>query len=307
MNKQHFVTVVIPVFNESESLRRCLHALNNQSFPGEKTEIIVVDNASVEDIETVTLSFQRVRYAYEPERGSYAARNKGVLLSRGDLVAFTDSDCIPEPRWISELVSQYDYHESCGLVAGCVKTTIREESKVSSAELYDKIFAFPQARYVKEYKFGVTANVLTSVEVFNQVGLFNSKLKSGGDYEWGWRAYQTGYSIVYAPTAIVFHPARTTFSEISTKSLRVVQGHYELKKLNVYSPTKFFLATFADLFVPFRSSLSILTYSNCIDISDKVKVVLISIRLSYLRGILRLRLQILDILKNLFFIHKENK
>lgn len=90
-----FVSVVIPVFNDAERLEMCLRALEDQTYPADRYEVILVDNGSDASMEGLAAGFAGTRVAYEDRPGSYAARNKGVSLARGEVVAFTDSDCVP--------------------------------------------------------------------------------------------------------------------------------------------------------------------------------------------------------------------
>ena len=94
------VSVVIPVCDDLRRLKICLEALENQTYPTHSYEVLVVNNNPVEDIEPDIVSFNHVRVICERRRGSYAARNKGILNARGTVLAFTDSDCIPRQDWI---------------------------------------------------------------------------------------------------------------------------------------------------------------------------------------------------------------
>ncbi|NNK32927.1 MAG: glycosyltransferase family 2 protein [Xanthomonadales bacterium] len=93
------ISIIVPVYNTSKYVDRCMTALLEQDYPRDDYEIIAVDNGSSDD------SRQRLgRYPVividEPRRGSYAARNAGVRVSSGRLLAFTDSDCAPRPDWL---------------------------------------------------------------------------------------------------------------------------------------------------------------------------------------------------------------
>ena len=118
VNKQKFVSVIIPVFNDTEKLQLCLKALENQTYPQELYEIIVIDNNSDRNITEVTKQFKQVSLTQESKRGSYAARNQGIKIARGDLLAFTDSDCIPTANWLENGVNKLLLVSNCGIVAG---------------------------------------------------------------------------------------------------------------------------------------------------------------------------------------------
>jgi len=100
-----FISAIIPVYNDSIRLRTCLQALEEQTYPKGAYEVIVVDNGSDESIEPIVAEFNQAKASYEPHPQSYAARNKGLSLARGGVIAFTDSDCIPAPDWIETLCS----------------------------------------------------------------------------------------------------------------------------------------------------------------------------------------------------------
>ncbi|MBO1348749.1 MAG: hypothetical protein EBE86_015795 [Hormoscilla sp. GUM202] len=122
---------------------------------------------------------------------------------------------------------------NCGLVAGKVEFYSKEPDRPTAIEFYDMIMFMDQKRYIKRDKFGATANMFTFASVFAKVGLFNEKLKSGGDGEWGKRVFAYGYKQIYASDARVKHPARSSLSQLHKKVVRVAGGHYERDRGNM--------------------------------------------------------------------------
>lgn len=224
------VSIIIPVYNDIKRLEKCLEALSKQTYEKKLTEIIVADNNSSENIKDMVKKYNNVKYLLERKQGSYAARNKGIEESSGDIIGFTDSDCIPNVDWIEQGVNNINKVKSIGLVAGEVKLFYKNKRKMNSIEVYEYFHAFPQKYYVENEKFGVTANIFTSRKVIKNVGLFNEKLKSGGDHEWGNRVYKKGYKLLYSNNLIVKHPARNTFKQIYKKHIRVKQGQFDLNE-----------------------------------------------------------------------------
>jgi len=99
------VSVIIPVYNDPDGIRRCFEALRKQSYPTERFEILAVDNGSTDDTRAVIQdALAGVPNGYllvEDEiQGSYAARNAGIERATGEVLAFTDADCTPAPTWI---------------------------------------------------------------------------------------------------------------------------------------------------------------------------------------------------------------
>lgn len=301
MNKINLpiVSVIIPVFNDADSLKICLQALDDQTYPKNLYEVIVVDNGSKESIEPIVREFKQARATYENQPGSYIARNKGISVATGEIIAFTDSDCIPASNWIEKGVSNLQRIDHCGLVAGKIEIFLKDLNSPTAVEIYDSLYAFPQNKYVAEYKFGVTANLFTFKTVFEKVGLFNPSLKSGGDYEWGWRVYSSGYQLLYAEDSCVAHPARRSFSELSKKTIRVIKGHYELKKTKIYPPAKFILGSIADLLVPFRSVPIVLLDKRLKGWNQKIKVIGVMVRIRYVKGWEKLRLELGELFTNM--------
>ena len=103
------VSVIIPVLNDAPRLRTCLDALESQTFDL-PFEVLVVNNGSSDDPASVLRAFPAARLLHEQQRSSYAARNTGVRQARGEVLAFTDSDCIPAEDWL-ERVSPRLYDE----------------------------------------------------------------------------------------------------------------------------------------------------------------------------------------------------
>ncbi|MUL35710.1 glycosyltransferase [Gloeocapsopsis dulcis] len=254
-----FVSVIIPVFNDSKRLKTCLEALEKQTYPKNLYEVIVVDNGSDEIIEKVVGQFKQAFASYESQPGSYAARNKGISLAKGKVIAFTDSDCIPAQNWLEIGVKHLLSVPNCGLIGGEIEIFFKDPSHPTAIELYDSVVFLQQKRLIEEEKYGATANVLTFKNIFEDVGLFNDRLKSGGDKEWGQRVFARGYLLVYAVDSKVKHPARNSLEQIYAKATRISGGIYELDKLyNKNStnslPTQLMKTLFVDLRPPLRSA-----------------------------------------------------
>lgn len=230
------VSVVVPVYNDRERLQDCLHALVGQDYPEDHLEVVVVDNGSRDGVEELVDRFGgSVLFKRESRRGSYAARNTGVRHASGDIVAFTDADCVPDPLWIKNGVERLTRGEA-DLLGGRVEVFPDDPGRPTGFEVVDLLTAFPQQVYVEERDFAVTANMMTKAEVLEKVGLFDDTLMSGGDMEFGQRAVAAGFNLEYAPDAVIRHPARATFSEHRKKLARVTRGKVALGTVNAERP-----------------------------------------------------------------------
>jgi glycosyltransferase involved in cell wall biosynthesis len=221
------VSVIVPVYNDARRLARCLAALRAQTWPADRLEVIVVDNGSGDAVETALVELPTATLLREPRPGSYAARNRGIEASKGTILAFTDADCVPAPDWIERGVALLEATPEVGMVGGRIDLRFADPARPTAVELFDRLYGFPQERFVRRDGFSVTANLFTRRTVMAAVGAFDASLRSGGDREWGERAVRAGFRIVYADDVVVGHPARRRLAELSARSVRLAGGHVE--------------------------------------------------------------------------------
>lgn len=222
------MSVIVPVFGRADCLDRGLAALDAQTRPADRYEVIAVDNETKGDLGSLADGRQRIRVVREEIPSSYAARNRGIEEARGEIIGFTDADCIPDPEWIERGVARLTGTERCGIVAGRVELFFRDPERPTSVELYESVAAFRQREYVERWSFGATANVFTSREAIEKVGRFDDQLKSLGDLDWGRRVAEAGYRLVYAEEVRARHPARRSLSEFRRRSVRMTGGFRDL-------------------------------------------------------------------------------
>jgi glycosyltransferase involved in cell wall biosynthesis len=222
------VSVIIPVFQDEAGLRRCLSALERQTYPKERYEVVVVNNDSSQTLHLEGLP-SNVRIVEEATVGSYAARNKGIAVSRGDILAFTDADCAPEDDWLERGVAQLQQHPDAGLVGGQMALVFQNGEPRNSAERLDDVIAFPQEIFIKHVHFSATGNLFTFRAVIQKIGPFNASMKSAGDKEWGQRVHSAGYPLYYAEDVRIRHPALDSTRRYIKKMKRLAGGLADLQ------------------------------------------------------------------------------
>lgn len=220
------VTVIVPVFDDVEGLRGCLAALAGQDLP-DLVQVVVVDNASTRDVSVAMPDDPRFVLLSESRKGSYAARNTGLGVATGGIVAFTDADCTPARTWLTRAVRELTREPVADMVGGRIRLTFPGGTPRRACELYEAVHGFPQSRYLADQRFAATANMVTWRRVFDQVGFFDASLRSRGDAEWGQRVAAAGGVQRYAEDAVVEHPARSTWAELMRKVRRVAHGRIE--------------------------------------------------------------------------------
>ena len=224
------VSVIVPVFNQGERLVKCLEALEEQSYDRERYEVIVIDNASDVPVADQAGCFGQARIEREERPGAYCARNRGVRLARGEILAFTDADCLPARDWIERGVAATRALAGDGMVAGRIECTVECSGRPTAAEVYESILGFQQKTYLEQWGFSATANMFTTRSTFDRVGPFDEELRSGGDLDWGQRVRDLRLPQLYREDVRVSHPARHSILELCRKNLRVAGGHHSLAR-----------------------------------------------------------------------------
>ena len=119
-----FVSVIVPIYNQAESLKITLKFFNNQSYPKNKFEIVVVDDGSTDELKDLHKEGKfddldiSLKYIREENSGRAVARNNGVSNAKGDLIIFCDADRFPERDFIKKYVEAYEKHGDCAFI-GC--------------------------------------------------------------------------------------------------------------------------------------------------------------------------------------------
>lgn len=218
------VSVIVPHYNDLSGLDICLSALLSQTLDSSKFEIIVADNNSPLDRAEIEKTIaNRARLVIVEEKGAGPARNGGVRAAQASILAFTDSDCVPDKRWLEEGLKGLDSYD---LVGGEVEVLVDDPDKLSPAEAFEKVFAFNFKRYIESEKFTGAGNLFCSKSDFEKIGPFKVGLSE--DKEWCHRGVEKGYSLGYVKEAIVGHPARRTWSELKSKWGRIDYETYGL-------------------------------------------------------------------------------
>lgn len=243
-----FVSVVVPVFDHVDLLGKCLAALEAQSYPGDRFEVIVVDNG-VDPPVPPSLCPPHARIVRESQPGAYAARNAGIRHAQGIVLAFTDADCVPAVDWLEAGVSVIRSTDA-DMVGGHFVCTLRRPAHPTAPELYDTLMSFRQRVFVHS-GFAATGNMFARRSAFEAVGMFDGSLKSGGDVEWGRRVRGQGLKQVFAEEACVEHPTTGSLSRLIGKVRRVAGGAQDIAN-RTSSPVLGLLAAFPRDLIPAR-------------------------------------------------------
>lgn len=216
-NDLPFVSVIIPHYQDLAGLKICLAAIEAQTYPRDRFEVVVADNNSPVGAPAVgEVVAGRAHLVIVTEKGAGPARNGAVAASRGQVLAFIDSDCVAEPAWLEEGVRALDRYD---LVGGHVSVLVSDPVHMTSAEAFERVFAFDFKTYIEKKGFTGAGNMFCRRELFDRAGGFRVGMSE--DVEWSRRAVAMGARLGYAPTAIVGHPARVTWEQLRDKWRRL--------------------------------------------------------------------------------------
>ena len=208
------ISVVIPHFNQPDALELCLQSLVRQrSVTKTAIEIVVVDNGSAE-LPTAVKNYQDVRLEVELRPGPGPARNKGIAVTTGDIVAFVDADCVSDAHWLERIEHAFK-SAAVSIIGGQVTVPYKTPGQPSFNEPYERVYAYRNEMYIAS-GFSGAGNMAARRSVFDAVGEF-SGIEVAEDREWGLRAKAQGYKTIYVEDMIVYHPARESFNELTRK------------------------------------------------------------------------------------------
>ena len=231
------VSVVVPIYNGTTDLPELINCLLAQTYPKDKVEYLLVDNNSSDGtFELLKLALEnspiKIRALSEKEiQSSYAARNTGIREGSGEIIAFTDADCRPQPQWLDELVQPF-INDNIVIVAGEItalpanglleRYADRQETLSQKHTLANKFCAY-----------GQTANLAIRRFALEKAGLFRPYLTTGGDADICWRILQLEIgNLEFAPQAIVQHRHRSTFKELKSQWKRYGRSNSYLHELH---------------------------------------------------------------------------
>jgi cellulose synthase/poly-beta-1,6-N-acetylglucosamine synthase-like glycosyltransferase len=228
INSLPSISVIIPVYNGEDMIASCLESILAVEYPKEQLEIIVVDNRSVDKTPDIVRQYP-VQYIREDRiQSAYIARNAGISSSTGEILAFTDADCVASREWLKYAIPSFEDAE-----VGCVAGGIQGYPGTSEVETYlikrgilnqKGTFRHPYMPYAQ------TGNAIYRRAVIKKIGVF-APWTFGGDADLTWRMLtEMSYKLVYVPEAVVFHRHQNTIKGLYKQRERWGYGTVTLYK-----------------------------------------------------------------------------
>ena len=202
-------SVIIPAYNAEKTIQACLAALQRQSV--KPIEVIVVDDGSKDGTIRVAKSFKEVRVLEQQHAGPAKARNWGSSVSKGDILVFTDSDCVAERNWLEEMLKPFENSQVIG-VQGAYKT--KQQSAVARfvqleiEERYERMKRSKQLDWIGSYAAAYRK------KQFLELGGFDESFptSSGEDPALSYSMAEKG-TLAFNPKAVVYHQHPETIAK----------------------------------------------------------------------------------------------
>ncbi|MFP4458545.1 MAG: glycosyltransferase [Candidatus Zixiibacteriota bacterium] len=230
------ISVIIPAYNAADEIEILIDSLRSQSYDHDKIEIYIVDNNSQDKTREIIEKYEGINLILQDKiQSSYASRNEAIDISKGDILAFTDSDCVLTEDWLKEAISCFD-RTSADIIGGNIEFTFSD--KMGIYEKYDSIYHMNQRATVARGR-SVTANIFVKRHVFEKAGKFRNDLISGGDSEWCERALKAGFKMEFCENALLFHPARIGYHANVKKEKRIGKGEGQIRLKSPKYKSKF--------------------------------------------------------------------
>lgn len=229
MLANYSISIIIPNRDGVQALSETVDSLlANQTLAG--FEIVVANDGASAGVWQKVLEYKRKNINIKSvdiaeSKGSYFARNRAIEIAQGNILVFFDSGLKVSGNWykdLAPLLDKYDY------IAGEVIIVAPENPTLG--QRFEAKHGFPFKRYLETRHFGGAGYLIVKRKVFDTVGLFEERVFSGGDYDFGQRVYQAGFSQYYYDQAPAYHMARNFKSQFK-KMLRINKGIYDLNRL----------------------------------------------------------------------------
>lgn len=229
------ISVVIPTYNSEETIGASLRAI----LSGTETpmEIIIVDGCSQDSTVKIARDF-RVHIINNPKVHAAAARNIGMQVAKGAIIAFTDSDCLPEVTWLERIHRHFKNNILLIGLGGIMLPQVPENDieKFSASVFLNEIMRFPNSSFIPDRKSlaasFITANCAYNKEALTAIGGFNEFFKNNGeDIDLFWRMLDKyPLRLLYDPSIIIYHKFPKSYSGLARKYIQYGIASSKLNK-----------------------------------------------------------------------------
>lgn len=212
--KQPFISVVIPARNAADVIGNCLKSLKELNYPKDRFEVIIADGLSTDKTVQIAES-SGAKVITNPKVRVVSGRNIGFQMAQGELIAFSDADCIMDRDWLKNCVKYFNDEKVAGV--GGPNLVPEDESNFSKAIglIFDYAFSFKGGAPTRVFNEVIESrthgsNSIYRADVLHQVMPVDEDMIEGEDVVMTAKIKRLGYKLLYVPDVLVFHCRRAT-------------------------------------------------------------------------------------------------
>lgn len=231
------ISVIVPFLNEQKYIATCINSLLNQNFPSKEYELIFIDNNSTDNSYKIAKSLLRPQDKLLKEKtpNVYAARNTGLKHAKGEILAFTDADCLVDKSWLTQIHQTLNNSQNRLLLGKRLFPHPNIFLKAFQDYENQKV-AFTTTHLSPQFQFGFTNNMALKKQ-FNPKTYFNTNHQHS-DSDLVSQFAQSKQIISYNPHMIITHLEITATSAWLKKLFLYGQNNYSLSQSSPYKNLK---------------------------------------------------------------------
>ena len=199
------ISVIVPAHNAAQTIEDCVQGLLQQSVDRALYEIIIVDDGSTDSTPEIAADHPSVRVVRQRNAGPAAARNRGAREARGEILLFTDADCVPAGDWIEQMAAPFEAADGIvgakGIYRSDQRALMARFVQLEYEEKYRRMAGYEYIDFIDTYSAGYRR------DVFLENGGFDESFPTASveDQEFSFRLAQQGLKMVFVPGACVYH------------------------------------------------------------------------------------------------------
>lgn len=233
MEKYPFISIIIPTKNEEATIGKCLESLEQLNYPKDKLEVIIADGLSVDNTVKIAESYGAKIIKNEAQTVA-PGRNLGFKNSWGDLVAFSDADCVMDKNWLMNAVKYF----GDGDIAGVGGPNLTPQNETNFGKAVGFLFSLGSllsgsahsmdSRKAKFVKSIPGCNAIYRREALEKVMPSDEGLLTCDDTEMNYQLRKIGYKLLYVPDVMVWHCRRDSPRKFWNQIYRYAIGRVQL-------------------------------------------------------------------------------
>jgi O-antigen biosynthesis protein len=203
------ISVVVCSYNGGRTLEPCLTSLLQIDYPN--YEVILVDDGSTDNTQAIAKEFPKVKYIQQRNMGLSVARNVGLKAAKGDVIAYTDSDCMADEDWLYYLAGTFEQGDYVAVGGPNISPPAQSWAQAcvaaSPGQPSHVLITDSEAEHIPGCNMAFRRWALEAIGGFDP-----EYRKAGDDVDVCWRLINQGYRIGFSPSAIVWHHRRFSIS-----------------------------------------------------------------------------------------------